>query len=101
MPKSMESTLESVFATNSKAEGQDEKIDTGLFDTKEVHICEHKIAQPTVFIPVFPGTNCEYDSKRAFERAGAKTIVKVFRNMSASDIVDSVDVFEKQSRSLR
>ena len=93
--KAWESTLESVFATNSKAEGQDEKIDTGLFDTKEVHICEHKIAQPTVFIPVFPGTNCEYDSKRAFERAGAKTIVKVFRNMSASDIVDSVDVFEK------
>ena len=93
--KAWESTLESVFATNSKAEGQDEKIDTGLFDAKEVHICEHKIAQPTVFIPVFPGTNCEYDSKRAFERAGAKTIVKVFRNMSASDIVDSVDVFEK------
>ena len=62
----------SVFATNSKAEGQDEKIDTGLFDTKEVHICEHKIAQPTVFIPVFPGTNCEYDSKRAFETSRSK-----------------------------
>ena len=93
--KAWESTLESVFSTNSGAEGQDEKIDTGLYEAKEIHICEHKIAQPTVFIPVFPGTNCEYDSKRAFERAGAKTIVKVFRNMSASDIVDSVDVFEK------
>ena len=41
-------------------------------------------AQPTVFIPVFPGTNCEYDSARAFERAGAKTIVKVFRNYERS-----------------
>lgn len=87
--------LESVFATNSGAEGQFEKIETGLYDAKNISICTHKIAQPTVFIPVFPGTNCEYDSARAFERAGAKTIVKVFRNMSASDIIDSVDVFEK------
>ena len=59
------------------------------------YICSHKIGQPTVFIPVFPGTNCEYDSAKAFERAGAKVITKVFRNMSASDIVDSVEVFEK------
>ena len=87
-------TLEKVFPTNSGAEGQDEKIETGLYDTKDIHICTHKIAQPTVFIPVFPGTNCEYDSARAFERAGAKTIVKVFRNMSAEDILDSVSVFE-------
>ncbi|MCF2681168.1 phosphoribosylformylglycinamidine synthase [Faecalicatena contorta] len=87
-------TLEKVFPTNSGAEGQDEKIDTGLYDTKDIHICTHKIAQPTVFIPVFPGTNCEYDSARAFERAGAKTIVKVFKNMSAEDILDSVSVFE-------
>ncbi len=88
-------TLERVFATNSGAEGQDEKVETGLYDTSDVHICTHKIAQPTVFIPVFPGTNCEYDSAKAFERAGAKTIVKVFRNMSASDILDSVNVFEE------
>ena len=87
--------LESVFATNSGAEGQDEKVETGLYDAKEIAVCTHKIAQPTVFIPVFPGTNCEYDSAKAFERAGAKTVVKVFRNMSASDIIDSVDVFEK------
>ena len=87
--------LESVFATNSGALGQCEKVETGLYDTKEISICTHKIAQPTVFIPVFPGTNCEYDSARAFERAGAKTVVKVFRNMSASDIIDSVEVFEK------
>ncbi|MCI9489488.1 MAG: phosphoribosylformylglycinamidine synthase [Dorea sp.] len=88
-------TLEKVFATNSGAKGQEQKIETGLYDTKDVHICTHKIGQPTVFIPVFPGTNCEYDSAKAFERAGAKTIVKVFRNMSASDIIDSVNVFDK------
>ena len=90
-----EETLEKVFPTNSGAEGQDEKIEKGLYDTSDIYICSHKIAQPTVFIPVMPGTNCEYDSAKAFERAGAKVITKVFRNMSASDIVDSVEVFEK------
>ena len=49
----------------------------------------------TVFIPVFPGTNCEYDSTRAFERAGADVVTKVFRNLSATDIRDSVEEFEK------
>ncbi|MGN1377808.1 MAG: phosphoribosylformylglycinamidine synthase [Dorea sp.] len=90
-----EEPLERVFPTNSGAEGQEEKVETGLYHTSDIHICSHKIAQPTVFIPVFPGTNCEYDSARAFERAGAKVITKVFRNMSAADIIDSVDVFEK------
>ena len=88
-------TLEPVFPTNSGAEGQEEKIETGLYETSDIHICSHKIAQPTVFIPVFPGTNCEYDSARAFERAGANVITKVFKNMSATDILDSVSVFEK------
>ncbi|MCI9422032.1 MAG: phosphoribosylformylglycinamidine synthase [Dorea sp.] len=88
-------TLEKVFPTNSNSEGQDVKIDKGLYETKEVHICTHKIGQPTVFIPAFPGTNCEYDSAKAFERAGAKTLVRVFRNMSAEDILDSVSIFEK------
>ncbi len=87
--------LEKVFPTNSGAEGQEEVVEKGLYNAFDIHICSHKIAQPTVFIPVFPGTNCEFDSKKAFERAGAKTIVKVFKNMSAEDILDSVDVFEK------
>ena len=90
-----EGTLEKVFSTNSGAEGQEEKIETGLYDAKDIFICNHKIAQPTVFIPAFPGTNCEYDSARAFERAGAKANIKVFRNMDAADIIDSVNVFEK------
>ena len=87
--------LEKVFPTNSGAEGQEKVVEKGLYNASDIHICSHKIAQPTVFIPVFPGTNCEFDSKKAFERAGAKTIVKVFKNMSAEDILDSVDVFEK------
>ena len=89
------STLEKVFKTHSGAEGQDAKVETGLYNTSDIHICSHKIAQPTVFIPVFPGTNCEYDSAKAFERAGAKVITKVFKNMDAADIIDSVSVFEK------
>ncbi len=88
-------TQEQVFRTVSD-EASDEKVESPLYDTKDIVICGHKIAQPTVFIPVFPGTNCEYDSAKAFERAGAKVITKVFRNMDAADIVDSVNTFEKE-----
>ena len=49
-----------------------------------------KFAAPKVFIPVFPGTNCEYDTAKAFERAGAKPEIVVFRNRTAEDIVASV-----------
>lgn len=87
-------TLEKVFPTVSESDTSAE-IETGLYDTSDIYVCSHKIAQPTVFIPVFPGTNCEYDSGKAFERAGAKVITKVFKNMSASDILDSVRTFEE------
>jgi len=60
-----------------------------------VYVCKHKVARPRVFIPVFPGTNCEYDSAKAFERAGADVDVKVFRNLTAQDIRDSVQIFEQ------
>ena len=86
-------TLEKVFPT--RATEDTEEVQTGVYDTKEIYICKNKVAKPTVFIPVFPGTNCEYDSAKAFERAGANTIVKVFKNLSASDIRDSVDEFVK------
>ncbi len=88
-------TLEKVFKTNSGAPGQEEKVETKLYQASDIYICTHKIARPTVFIPVFPGTNCEYDSTRAFERAGAKVVTKVFRNLDAADIIDSVNIFEK------
>ncbi len=87
------SKLEKVFPT--KAVKGTEPVNTGLYETKEIYVCKNKVARPTVFIPVFPGTNCEYDSAKAFERAGADVITKVFKNMTAEDIRESVDVFEK------
>ena len=87
-------TLENVFATKSAADS-DEPVEEKLYNASEIHICSHKIGQPTVFIPVFPGTNCEYDSRRAFERAGAKVITKVFKNLDTAGIRDSVEEFEK------
>ena len=86
-------TLEKVFPT--KAVLDTTKIESKLFSADKVYICKNKVAVPTVFIPVFPGTNCEYDSRKAFERAGAKVITKVFRNLSAEDIRNSVSAFEK------
>ncbi len=100
-------TLEKVFKTESgetgdgpvgyvaKAEDPDAVIENGLYKTSKVYICKNKVAKPRVFIPVFPGTNCEYDSTRAFVRAGAQVDVKVFKNLTAEDIRDSVEIFEK------
>ncbi len=88
-------TLESVFATKSAASAET-VLEEKLYDgTGKVHVCTHKIGQPTVFIPVFPGTNCEYDSRKAFERAGAKVVTRVFRNLDAAGIRESVEEFEK------
>ncbi len=87
------SKLEKVFPT--KAVKETTPVNTGLYDTKDIYVCKNKVARPTVFIPVFPGTNCEYDSAKAFERAGADVITKVFKNMTAEDIRSSVDEFEK------
>mgnify|MGYP004680667107 FL=1 len=78
-----------------KPEDKDAVIENGVYKTKNIYVCKHKVAQPRVFIPVFPGTNCEYDSTKAFERAGAEVDVKVFKNLTAEDIRDSVEIFEK------
>ena len=78
-----------------KPEDKEAVIEDGVYKTKNIYVCKHKVAKPRVFIPVFPGTNCEYDCAKAFERAGANTIVKVFKNLSAADIRDSVDEFVK------
>ena len=86
-------TLEDVFPTESKVDQK--PVRTELYNTDKVYVCKHKTAQPTVFIPVFPGTNCEYDSTKAFERAGANVITKIFRNRDAADIRDSVEVYRK------
>ena len=104
-------TLEKVFKTVSGAEKNDgpapESIEAqqaadggtidenGCYHAGSVYVCKHKVAKPRVFIPVFPGTNCEYDSTKAFERAGAEVDVKVFKNLTVEDIRDSVNIFAK------
>ena len=90
--KVWEDKLEDVFPT--KAVKETTPIETKLYNTENVYVCKNKLAKPTVFIPVFPGTNCEYDSTKAFERAGADVIVKVFKNLDAQGIRESVDEFE-------
>ena len=87
------SRLEKVFPT--KAEKGTEPVSSDVYNADSIYVCKNNVARPTVFIPVFPGTNCEYDSAKAFERAGAKVITRVFKNLSAEDIRESVDAFEK------
>ncbi len=91
--KAWTGTLEKVFPTI--AEQADTEVRTDLYHADQIYVCRHKTARPTVFIPVFPGTNCEYDSAQAFERAGAQVIVKVFKNLDGADIRGSVEVFEQ------
>ena len=86
-------TLEKVFPTVAVKDTT--KIETLIYKADSIYVCRHKVARPKVFIPVFPGTNCEYDSTKAFERAGADVVTKVFKNLSGNDIRESVDAFEK------
>ena len=85
--------LEKVFPT--KAVKHTDALNIPLFKADKIYICKEKVARPTVFIPVFPGTNCEYDSRKAFERAGAKVETRVFKNMTATQIRESVEEFEQ------
>lgn len=84
-------TLEEVYPTYSNI--KEKQIDVKLYQEKSIYINQHKIAKPQVFIPVFPGTNCEYDSQRAFEQAGASVKTTVFKNLDEAGIRDSVDAF--------
>ena len=86
-------TLESVFATRSDVEQKE--LEDKVFDAGKVYTAANKIAKPKVFIPVFPGTNCEYDTTKAFEQAGAQVKTVVFKNMTESQIVESVNAFEQ------
>ena len=86
--------LENVFPTESGVKQEEAKQE--VFKADQIVICNHKIGTPNVFIPVFPGTNCEYDSTKVFERAGANVSAKVFRNLSAEDIRDSVELYRKE-----
>ncbi|MBP5540360.1 MAG: phosphoribosylformylglycinamidine synthase [Bacteroidales bacterium] len=95
MLKAWTGRLEDVFSTKSKANNPKAPISAKTFRAKEIHICQHKVARPKVFIPTFPGTNCEYDSARAFLRAGAEVETLVFRNQNAAQIGESVDAFAR------
>lgn len=94
--KAWKSRLESVFPTKSGVV-QTEFEDT-LFEEKNIYICKNKTAKPEVFIPVFPGTNCEYDTAKAFEAAGASVNTVVFKNLSESQITESAKAFEEAVR---
>ncbi len=89
--KTWKKPLDKVFP--AKAKSAADAVDTPLYQAKDIYVCKNKVAKPTVFIPVFPGTNCEYDSAKAFERAGASVITKVFSNLTPEDIRNSVDTF--------
>ena len=91
--KSWTGKLEKVFPT--KAKKGTEAVASDVYKADSIYVCKNKVAKPTVFIPVFPGTNCEYDSTKAFERAGANVVTRVFKNLTAEDIRDSVEIFEK------
>ncbi len=91
--KKWEDRLEPVFPCNIKTEDKPAKIFT--YTTKDPVQHASTFAKPRVLIPVFPGTNCEYDTARVFERAGADPEVVVIKNLSAAALEDSVSYFEK------
>ena len=90
-------TLEGVFPTRTNNSIESiESIEP--IDFKNIYQCKHKVAKPHVFIPAFPGTNCEYDSARAFNRAGAESEIIVFRNQNGQQIRESVDAYVEAIR---
>lgn len=84
--QSFEGTLDNVFPTTAPASGEVQNL---IFCARKQPHTARNIVKPQVFIPVFPGTNCEYDTARAFERAGAKANILVIKNRSSKDIEDS------------
>lgn len=89
-------TLEKIFPNN--AEEVEIEADIPLSNEKYGKAPAIKTAKPKVFIPAFPGTNCEVDSARAFEKAGAEANILVVRNLSARDIEDTIEAMEKAIR---
>lgn len=87
-------TLEHVFPTKSGV--KQSQVPNQVYKADNIYVCSHKVAQPNVFIPVFPGTNCEYDSAKAFERAGANVVTRVFKNLTADDIRESALEYKKE-----
>lgn len=88
-----EEPLEKIFPTRAAGpEGQPKAYMFKKSSGKETASAAYKVARPRVFIPVFPGTNCEYDTAKAFERAGAQADVMVVRNLSSKAIEESIEL---------
>ncbi len=86
--KAWETPLAKVFPLT---EALDEPVEDIVYNAQTIKRAAVKIAKPRVFIPAFPGTNCEYDTARVFEQAGAEVEIAVFKNLNSKDIMASVD----------
>ncbi len=89
------SKLEKVFPTDS---GKKAKMpaDVPLYKERSIFVAKNKVARPKVFIPAFPGTNCEVDTARAFEKAGAEPSILVVNNLSSAAINETIDKMVKE-----
>ena len=109
LEKAYEEKLEGVF--KSKTEDKEEcvsdlisndKDGASILDNGQVHIEEKlkskitRVEKPRVVIPVFPGTNCEYDCRRAFEKEGAEVHEVIIRNLNKEALIDSINMLKKE-----
>ena len=88
--------LENVYPTKA---GTTETVAPISWDKPSVAVCKHKVAQPKAVIPVFPGTNCEYDTAQACLRAGIDPEIVVVRNLTTDFLAQSAQALEKAIRS--
>ncbi len=88
-------TLEPIFPTKYYDEFKPIELDVREYKVSEKRKSNVSIAKPKVFIPVFPGTNCEYDLKRAFEKAGGEVETFVFKNLDSNGIKQSIEQMVK------
>ena len=102
MLNSWQERLEKVYPT--KTGEKTAKPEENIYDVRKeagfapasenkLYVAKNKVARPKVFIPVFPGTNCEYDLTKAFTKAGAEVETVVFKNLNAENIKDSVEEY--------
>ena len=89
-----EDKLEKIYSCNIKTD--DKKVPVISYDKKSVFVAKEHAAKPSVLIPVFPGTNCEYDTAKAFMRAGAVPEIFVINNLTAANVSESVSEFAKK-----
>ena len=89
--------LEKIFPTSVKSKVS--QASQAIYSMGNKIKCRGSVAVPKVFIPVFPGTNCEYDTARAFERAGAEAETLVIRNLTPAAVEDSVDAIVRGIKS--